>query len=132
VANEPDEAVERHVFSKRGPSTEYVPPDINEDDAVPVTPFQIIRRGEDTVDREDRVTFADFSPAVLPSDAGEGVEAEPIPKGESAPEPASSPVLPSTPAKLARTAPPPASKVDGKSSLSESSSQTSSTNPKPG
>lgn len=52
-----------------------------------VSPFKIINRGEDTVDKNDRVVFADFSPKVVPS---ETPDREKSPKGASAPRPARS------------------------------------------
>jgi hypothetical protein len=97
-----------------------------------VNPFQIIQRGEDTVDAEDQVTFADFSPNVRPADAPDPVEA--LPKGESAPAPApSSESSEKTVQQTSDTsAPTPASKDDGKPSPSESSKQTSSSDQKTG
>lgn len=56
-------------------------------EAKEVTPFQIIDRGEDTVNTSGRVTFADFSPKVLPSEAP---DEELVPKDVSAPAPAQS------------------------------------------
>jgi hypothetical protein len=91
-----------------------------------------LKRGEDTVDAEDQVTFADFSPNVRPADAPDPVEA--LPKGESAPAPApSSESSEKTVQQTSDTsAPTPASKDDGKPSPSESSKQTSSSDQKTG
>lgn len=88
----PDEAVEKKVFSKNQPERRSGDEEVDLEAARTVTPFQIIRRGQDTIDADDKVTFADFSPQVLPSGAQEDVEVEvePIPKEESAPGAASS------------------------------------------
>lgn len=126
----PDEAVTKNPVTLRrpevSPATRSGGP--KEDDAVAVTPFQTIRRGEDSVDENDRVTFADFRPHVLPADAEDEPEVEPIPKGESAPELASS-------AESMRTTEPKTSETsaqksatsdDGKPSPKEPSKQSSS------
>jgi hypothetical protein len=84
----PDKAVEKNVFRRTQPDRLPTDEKIDLDEARPVTPFQIIRRGQDTIGEDDRVTFADFTPQVIPSDVQQDVEAEPVPKGESAPEPA--------------------------------------------
>ncbi len=94
----PDEAVTKQPVVLRKPEvapTRHTGP--SADDAVAVTPFQTIRPGEDTVDADDRVTFADFRPHVLPADVEEELEVEVIPKDESAPELASSAASTRTP-----------------------------------
>lgn len=140
----PDEAVEKKVFSKNQPAERPSGEDkVDLEEARLVTPFQIIRRGEDSLDKDDRVTFADFSPQVLPSDAPVEVEVdaeiETVPKDESAPEPApSQEVVPTsmqtTPSQDTSEEPAQeaATKEDGSASPSESSKQSSSTPPKTG
>lgn len=59
------------------------------DEAQTVSPFKFIQRGEDTLDDEGNVMFADFTPKIVPSETPD--EIEPAPKVESAPEPAPSP-----------------------------------------
>jgi len=121
----PDEANTKQPVVLRRPEVVDTRADtgLNEDDAIAVTPFQVIRRGEDTVDGDDRVTFADFRPQVLPADADEEPEVEPVPKGESAPELASS--AESTRTTEPKTSEPsaqePASSEDGSPSPSEPS-----------
>ena len=102
------------------------------EDARTITPFKIIHRGEDTVDSDDVVRFADFSPKVLPSDAPE--EEGIAPKGESAPARASSLASrkKTEPTKSEKNAPENAGEAGGKSSRSESGSQTSSSPKKSG
>lgn len=135
----PDEAVEKRVFSKNQPAERPSGEDeVDLEEAVPVTPFQIIRRGQDTVDKDERLTFADFSPQVLPADAQEEVEVEieTVPKEESAPEPASSPESTSTQTTQSQTpeetVKESATSDDGSPNPSESSKQSSSTPPKTG
>lgn len=104
------------------------------DEAQKLTPFKIINRGEDTLDSDDDVIFADFSPKVLPADAPEEVEEIPVPKDDSAPAPAPSS---ESPVKTEQTssktpAPAPAGKADGNAKKNESSSQTSSSGQKSG
>ena len=126
----PDEAQTRQPVVLRRPDVVDTKADSGptEDDATPVTPFQVIRRGEDTVDGDDRVTFADFRPEVLPADADEEPEVEPVPKDESAPEPA--PSVESTQMTEQKTsetsAQEPASSEDGKLNPSEPSKSSSS------
>ena len=133
----PDEATNKNPVVLRrpevSPATRSGAP--TEDDAVAVTPFQTIRRGEDTVDADDNVTFADFRPHVLQADAVEDEpEVEPVPKEGSAPELASSAASTrkSEPKKSAKTAQVQAAEelaadlVDGKPSPSEPSKPSSS------
>jgi hypothetical protein len=69
--------------------------DLSDDEPVLVRPFTIIQPGEDSVDADDKVSFADFRPVVVPSDTVEG-GSKLLPKDESARELASLPELPST------------------------------------
>ena len=100
-----------------------------------ITPFKVINRGEDTVDRDDRVVFADFSPKVLPADAPDE-EVVVVPKDGSAMAPASSSGASLTetdePTSSATSAPAPASEDDGKPSQSETGKPDSSSPPKSG
>jgi len=64
-----------------------------EDEAVKVTPFKLIRRGDDTIDHEEDITFADFSPRILPADAPDENDLV-VPKDGSVPEPVPSPESP--------------------------------------
>lgn len=101
-------------------------------DAKKITPFKMISRGEDSVDREDDIIFADFSPRIVPADTPE--EPVVVPKDEYAPAPA--PSLESTektePLKSDKPAPAPASKDDGKVSPAGNGKQDSSSPKKSG
>lgn len=68
-----------------------MPDEAHEDEATKITPFKIIRPGEDTVDLDDEVQFADFRPRVVPSDTPDEEPVEMAPKAVSAPAPAPSP-----------------------------------------
>lgn len=132
----PDEAHARQPVVLRRPEVVDTKADSgpSEDDARPVTPFQVINRGEDTVDGDDRVTFSDFRPTVLPADAVEEPEVEPVPKDESAPEPAPSAESNETTEQTTSetSAQDPANSDDGKPSPSEPSKSSSSTETNPG
>lgn len=82
-------------------------------DARQVTPFKVIRRGEDSIDNDDRVTFSDFSPRVVPADTPEEIV---VPKAVSAPEPAPSQESTQTPVQTSSepTVQTPANKGPGK------------------
>lgn len=54
-----------------------------------ISPFKLINAGEDTVDEDGAVQFADFRPRVVPSDTPDEI-VTPAPKDESAPAPAPS------------------------------------------
>jgi hypothetical protein len=102
------------------------------DTAKKVVPFRIMRRGDDTVDRDNEVVFADFSPVVLPSDL---VTEEPtVPKDVYAPEPAPSTDLApaSGPSSSGTSAPPSAILADGSPNPSATSSPPSSSGKKTG
>lgn len=62
----------------------------DQDEPRTLNPFRVIHRGEDTVDENDNVLFADFSPKVLPADTPEEVDFSVGPKALSVPEPATS------------------------------------------
>jgi hypothetical protein len=136
----PDEAVNKQPVVLRKNDPIVTPQGPSEDDAVAVTPFQVIRRGEDTLDDNDRVTFADFRPTVEPADEIEEPEVEQVPKEGSAPELASSAesTRTSEPTKSAKTAQVQAAEElaadldDGKPSQSEPSKPSSSTATNPG
>lgn len=98
-----------------------------------LSPFKIIHRGEDSLDSEGEVTFADFSPRVVPADTPEDV-VEPAPKGVSAPEPVLSSDSSETPVQPTWENPvqTPASADDGMPSPTGSGSPASSSDPKTG
>ena len=102
-----------------------------EDDGVrKVNPFRIIRRGDDTIDPDSDIVFADFSPKVLPADAPDEVPA--VPKGSSAVEPASSSESKKTNEPQKKASPASATEAAGKRSPSVASKQGSSSSPKTG
>lgn len=102
------------------------------DEPQELTPFRIVNRGEDTVDSNNNVQFADFSPRVLPSEIPD--EVVEVPKDESAPEPAPSSVSTETsePVKSETPVPTPVVEDDGMPSPSESGKRTSSSPKKNG
>lgn len=61
------------------------------DKARKITPFRVMRRGDDTVDADNDVVFSDFSPRVLPADFPD--EEVTVPKDVFAPQPAPLPDL---------------------------------------
>lgn len=93
-----------------------------------VTPFKLIRRGEDTLDIDERVVFADFSPTVLPADTPDEVVEVLAPKDVSVPVPApsSESMQTSVPLTLETTVPVLVEEGDGKTNLIEPMSPTSS------
>ena len=104
-----------------------------EDTATKLTPFKIINRGEDSLDENDDVVFADFSPKVVPADTPDQI-VQPAPKASSAPAPAPSSESTQTIVQRAseELAQELAEEDDGLPSPSESSSQTSSSATKSG
>lgn len=98
-----------------------------------VTPFRIIERGQDTIDKDDDVVFADFSPRVVPADTPEEQETA-VPKDDSAAEPAHSleSSVTTEQKNLDSPAPEPAVKDSGKLKESESGTQASSSQKKTG
>lgn len=58
-----------------------------------INPFYLMKKGEDSVDKDDNVIFSDFRPQVVPSDTKAGKsrkKKDKAPKGGSAPEPVNS------------------------------------------
>jgi hypothetical protein len=106
------------------------PEEVIEDEVRKVNPFRVIRRGDDTVDGEDDIVFADFSPKVLPADTPE--EVVPVPKDSSAVEPASFSESTQTSEPKKKASPASASAGAGKRSQSAASKQGSSSSPKTG
>ncbi len=88
-----------------------------------ITPFKLINRGEDTLNLDEQVVFADFSPRIVPADTPdeELEEVVVVPKDESAPEPAASPESnPTTePSSSETPVPTPANKEGGLPSANE-------------
>lgn len=108
------------------------PPIPAQDTARKVVPFRIMRRGKDSVDEENDVVFADFSPLVLPSDV---VTEEPtVPKDVFAPDHAPlTDLAPSSAQSSSGTnAPPSATSAAGKRNQSGTSSPPSSSEKKSG
>ena len=103
------------------------------DTARKISPFKVIERGQDTIDKDDDVIFADFSPRVLPADTPEETVV-PAPKGESVVEPAPSSESSETtePKSQDKTAPEPAAKDSGKPKANASGTQVSSSPKKTG
>lgn len=128
------EVPEKSVFSKGQP--ERTPSDeIDLSESRPLTPFKIIRRGEDTLDDEGKVVFADYSPGMIPSDIPDKEPVvEQVPKVESAQGPVSlqESTLTSEPQMSDTPAQEPVTKEDGQPSPSESLKQSSSTRKSPG
>jgi hypothetical protein len=96
------------------------------DTARKISPFKVIRRGKDSVDNDEDVVFADFSPLVLPADVPD--EEIILPKDAFAREPA--PLTDLAPSSALTSSVTPALKAassgDGKPSPSATSSQPSS------
>jgi len=85
MADAPDDGpIEVSPFNKKDPSSEAGNDEIDLSEAREVNPFQIIQRGVDTVNSRGQVTFADFTPKVVPADTPEEI---PVPKDESAQAP---------------------------------------------
>lgn len=98
-----------------------------------ISPFKLINAGEDTVDEDGAVQFADFRPRVVPADTPDEID-QPAPKDESAPAPAPSSESTQTtaPQKSDTTVPTPAEEGDGQLNPSGSSKPGSSSAPKTG
>lgn len=98
-----------------------------------ITPFKLINRGEDTLDENENVVFADFSPRVIPSETPDEVE-DILPKAESAPEPVPSSESTQTEGQETSETPvqAPVEEDAGSLSLNETSSQSSSSGPRNG
>lgn len=111
-------------------SGEMNEPELEKDEARKLNPFRVIRRGDDTVDANDDIVFADFSPRVLPADSPE--EVLPAPKDSSAVEPASSSESTVTNEPKKKASPASASEAGGKRNQSGAGKQSSSSNPKTG
>lgn len=103
------------------------------DEARKITPFKRIGRGQDSLDYDDEVVFADFTPHILPADLDEDEEIIVIPKEESVPEPVASPAPePQSEVSPTKSAPPAAPSADGKPKTPASSSPASSSPKKSG
>jgi hypothetical protein len=107
------------------------PPIPAPDTAKKISPIKMMRRGEDTIDGDNSVVFADFSPKILPADFPEEVV---VPKDVSAPEPAPSMDLaPASGQSMSVTSVPQSvTSGDGRPNPNVTSSQTSSSNKKSG
>lgn len=103
------------------------------DEPTKITPFKLINAGEDTLDEDGAVQFADFRPRVVPSDTPDEI-VEPAPKDVSAPVPAPSSESTQTTAPRMQdtTVPAPAEEGDGLPSPSGTSKSTSSSPTKTG
>jgi hypothetical protein len=117
---------EAEITPKQPPIPEVV------DKARKITPFRVMRRGEDSIDSENEVVFSDFSPRVVPADFPD--EELTVPKDVSAPAPApSTDLAPASGRTTSVTSVPPSVNSDaGKLNQNATSSPPSSTPPKSG